>query len=287
MKTAWKLMACWAAFVVALMATGAVMQVLHLQPVSPADATPMATQMFWQMLSGAVLVLGLYPLARSLAGSFAMRAAALGGFIFLVLGINGTIEGKFFTHLLDGKVAAATTFFIILALLLGGTMAWSFGTAEHGEGLAQHGPTGWAGRGVVAWLSWPVIYLAFGICVAPIVVPYYTRGAAGLTIPPLDTIVELQLFRSVIFLAATLPLIALWKGSRMGLWVALGLTHAVVVGVYGLVGATFLPWVLRVAHSLEITGDSFAYAGLLVLLFAPHPGRQEAPSFKEPHAQPL
>jgi hypothetical protein len=46
------------------------------------------------------------------------------------------------------------------------------------------------------------------------------------------------------------------------------MAHAFTVGFYGLVGATFLPMVLRVAHSAEIAGDSFAYAGLLVLLFA-------------------
>ena len=46
------------------------------------------------------------------------------------------------------------------------------------------------------------------------------------------------------------------------------MAHAFTVGFYGLVGATFLPMVLRVAHSIEIAGDSFAYAGLLVLLFA-------------------
>ena len=99
-------------------------------------------------------------------------------------------------------------------------------------------------------------------------VPYYNAGIAGLRIPALSTILVVQLVRSVIFLAASLPFIALWKGSRRGLWLALGMAHAFTVGFYGLVGATFLPMVLRVAHSVEIAGDSFAYAGLLVLLFA-------------------
>jgi hypothetical protein len=106
------------------------------------------------------------------------------------------------------------------------------------------------------------------MCVGPIVVPYYNAGIAGLKLPHLSLILELQLFRSIIFLAVSLPFIALWKGSRRGLWFALGLTHAVVVGIYGLIGATFLPWVLRITHSVEITCDSFAYAGLLVLLFS-------------------
>jgi hypothetical protein len=120
----------------------------------------------------------------------------------------------------------------------------------------------------VAWLGWPVTYFVFGACVVPFVLPYYTSGALGLQLPPVGTVFEVQLLRSVIFLAASLPFIALWKGSRLGLWLALGSAHAVVVGLYGIISATFLPMIMRVAHGLEITADSFAYAGLLVLLFA-------------------
>jgi cytochrome bd-type quinol oxidase subunit 2 len=127
------------------------------------------------------------------------------------------------------------------------------------------------------------------MCVAPFVEPYYTSGALGLRIPPMLTIFELQLFRSVVFLAISLPFIAMWKDSRRNLWLALGLTHAVVVGIYGLVGATFLPMVLRISHSLEITGDSFAYAGLLVLLFTASavPAAKPAAVLQDPHPRPL
>ncbi len=141
----------------------------------------------------------------------------------------------------------------------------------------------------VTWLAWPIIYFFFGMCVSPIVVPYYNAGIAGLRIPALSTILAVQLVRSVIFLAASLPFIALWKGSRRGLWLALGLAHAFTVGLYGLVGATFLPMVLRVTHSVEIAGDSFAYAGLLVLLFAAPATvkASTAPLPHDPHPQPL
>jgi hypothetical protein len=36
--------------------------------------------------------------------------------------------------------------------------------------------------------------------------------------------------------------------------------------LYGLLGACWFPTVLRVAHSLEITADSFAYAFVVVML---------------------
>jgi hypothetical protein len=81
------------------------------------------------------------------------------------------------------------------------------------------------------------------------------------------TIIELQMIRSVVFLACSLPLIALWKGTRRHLWIALGLAHAVVVGLYGLTSTTFLPRILRVTHGVEILADSFVYTGVLVSLF--------------------
>lgn len=63
---------------------------------------------------------------------------------------------------------------------------------------------------------------------------------------------------------------------------ARGLAHAFTVGLYGLVGATFLPMILRVTHSVEIACDSFAYAGLLVLLFAA-PADIEVKTVPVPH----
>jgi hypothetical protein len=76
----------------------------------------------------------------------------------------------------------------------------------------------------------------------------------------------------------SLPLIALWKDTRRNLWLALGTGHAVTVGVFGLITANFMPPVLRLTHGVEIICDSFAYAGLLVLLFA---ARQSAPAAME------
>jgi hypothetical protein len=50
------------------------------------------------------------------------------------------------------------------------------------------------------------------------------------------------------------------------------------VGIFGLVAASFLPAVLRITHGVEITCDSFAYAGLLVLLFAAPAASKELPA---------
>lgn len=265
MKDLLKLVACWIAFFLALMVGGGVTALLHLKLVAPGHET---RGLLGAVLVGAgVLVVGLYPMARGLAGSRLARSVAMGGFIFLALGLNTVIEARVFSAMLTGVEAGNVLMYAIEALFLGTAMGLCFGG---GEKAAQHEwRPGDLGRAVVAWLGWPVIYFVFGMCVAPIVMPYYQSGAIiGLHIPPLGVIVGTQLVRSVPFLICSLPLIVMWKGSRLGLWLALGLAHTVAVGLFGTVSGTFLPMVLRVTHSIEIACDSFAYAGMLVLLFS-------------------
>jgi hypothetical protein len=268
MKTLLKLGGCWLAFVVAFVGTGVLGRIFHLPPVHMPGNTPMSSQILAMLGAAALLVMGLYPLARGLRAGPALRALAIGGFFFIALGVNGVIETRFFTHFLDEGVASIELLYGLEAILIGATFGYFFGTTDQAAGLPRRTFLAWTGRGIAAWLAWPVIYLFFGACIAPIVVPYYSAGAAGMHIPPLQTIFELQLVRSVFFMGCSLPFIALWKGSRRSLWFALGLAHAMVVGIYGIAAATFLPAVLRITHGVEITCDSFAYAGLLVLLFS-------------------
>jgi hypothetical protein len=94
----------------------------------------------------------------------------------------------------------------------------------------------------------------------------YRTGVAGLILPSLAVILPVEVARSVLFLLASVPAIFLWTHSRRALVVALGWAHAVTVGLYGMLRAYWFPTALRVAHSLEITADSFAYAFVIVML---------------------
>jgi len=267
MRTILRIAVCWVAFVAALLLSGVISGILHLPAAPMPGNTPPQTLFLAQLVAGLVLVVGIVPLSRGLAASVPLRAGAIANFIVLALGVNGMIEAKMFTHFLDNGIASASVFYGFLAVLLGAALGWSFGAPPPAAGLPHRSWLAWIPRVAAVWLAWPVIYFFFGACISPVVVPYYNAGIAGLRIPPLSIILSIQLVRSVIFLAASLPFLALWKGSRRGLWLTLGLAHAFTVGLYGLVGATFLPVVLRITHSVEIAGDSFAYAGLLVLLF--------------------
>ncbi len=271
MRTILRIAVCWVAFVAALVLSGVIGGLLHLPAIAMPGGTSsqaMFAMFLAQLVAGFVLVVGLVPLARGLAAPAPLRAVAIGSFLLLALGVNGMIEAKMFTHFLDNGIASASVFYGCLAVLLGAALGWSFGAPQRPAGLPHRSWLAWIPRVAAVWLAWPLIYFFFGMCVSPIVVPYYNAGIAGLRIPPIGTILAVQLVRSVIFLAASLPFIALWKGSRRGLWLTLGLAHAFTVGLYGLVGATFLPVVLRLTHTVEMVGDSFTYAGLLVLLFA-------------------
>jgi hypothetical protein len=268
MRTALRLLLCWFAFIAALFLSGAVGAVLHLHAQSMHGAS-VQSMLLAQLGAGLVLVIGLWPLARSLAAPPMARAASFVAFLLLAFGVNGMIEALKFTSFLDAGIGIAVVFYICVAVFLGTAVGLCFGSSGQAAGLPHRSWTAFTWRIVAAGLSWPVIYFFFGMCIAPIVTPYYRAGIAGLRIPPLHVVIEAQLLRSILFLVATLPFVALWKGSRRNLWLALGIAHAFTVGLYGIAGGPFLPTILRVTHGIEMTCDAFAYAAVLVLLFTP------------------
>jgi len=267
MKLAGKVILATFALVIATVMSSTI--VSHL-PLRPPGYAPPSSQilMFPSMLLGCfVLVLGTVPLASGLGGRVLHRWLTLFGLIYLATGVNTVLELSIFSTI--GGAAYLVVMYFLCFLVPAAILAWSFGSQDAVSTPRDWSVASWMGRLVLAWVSFPVIYFVFGMCIAPIVVPVYNAGVAGLVIPPITTIVPMQLLRSLVFLGASLPVIMLWTGSRRGLILALGLAHTVLVGLYGLSQATELPMVLRVAHSIEITADSFAYAFVLGVLFFP------------------
>jgi hypothetical protein len=237
-------------------------------PASMTEGTP--AQLFLRALwATPILVIGLGPLAARLGGSWAARFAALLLLMYLSLSLNSVLEIRVFTSMLKtGGSAFLLAHGVLPALALCAALALWFGGAAGPRPIPRYGAAGWAWRIVVAVLAFPVAYFIFGGMVAPIVVPYYTGGGSiGLVIPPVAVIFRTVLARSSIFLIASLPAVLLWIGSRRGLVGAMGLAHAVLVGIFGMAQTHLLPPVLRITHSIEITADSFAYAAVLVWLF--------------------
>ncbi len=269
MKTILKLLGCWVAVTLSMVLGATLVSALHLHMNSMADPTPAGMKFLAYMVSCVAMTLAMYSVARGLSGPAPLRALVIAAFVFVALGVNNILDGLIYTHTFDGAVPANALLTAAAGIMAGGSLGLLFGHREMSSGLRQLGWSSWAGRGLAAWLAWPFIYFAFGVMVSPFVVRYYTSGIVpGFHIPSFAVIIPMQLLRSVLFLAVSLPVVALWKGSRLSLWIGLGLAHSVSVGWFGLIAGTFLPMVMRVGHGLEITGDSFVYAGLLVLLFS-------------------
>ena len=266
-------------FVVGSILSGMLAGALHIAipNFNPATANPQ-TMFLMFILACPLLGLGLVPLAYGIRGSRTIRWFSLALFLFLCLAVNTVIEMRIFTIVLaQGGAGVLVASFILPAILCAFLLAsiGDDGTNEPAVSesinafFAAHSITGWLWRLILAIFAFPLAYLIFGMMVAPFVVDYYRHGIAGLILPSMSVILPTQMVRSTLFLIASLPFIVLWKKTRGSLIFSLGLAHWLVVGLFGLVQALWFPPVLRIAHSLEIGGDSFAYAAAIAFLLFP------------------
>ncbi|MGB7160644.1 MAG: hypothetical protein WBD40_21440 [Tepidisphaeraceae bacterium] len=268
MKLVGKILLGGLAYGIGMVLGGMIVAALRLPTVPrvPGDSRAAGTQFLTSLLLAPLLMAALVPLVRGLRGPWSLRCLALAGLMFVTLGLNTIIELAVFSTMLHDRNVLVCAFIVLPALLAAAVMTSGEGRPQPST-LARASAAGWAWRVTLAWLAFPVIYFIFGMCVGPIVEPYYNAGIAGLKIPPVDVIIRTQFLRSLLFLVASLPAIVLWTQSRKQFILAMGLAHAVTVGLFPLAQASFFPPVLRVVHALEITADSFAYATVLGLLF--------------------
>ena len=212
-------------------------------------------------------------MAVGLAGRWWERAAVLATFYFVINGVGNAIETIIFTTL-DGQLAMAAI--QLPQSVLGAVAVALLFAAPSARGLGESTATFFAGwkpgklafRLGLAILAFPILYLTFGMMVAPIVTPIYDQLDFLIT-PPMPTILKVLVLRSALLLLASLPVIVCWQLSRGGLILALSTGHFVAVGLAGLIQAPFFPAVLRWTHGIEILADSICYAAILVWLFVP------------------
>jgi hypothetical protein len=250
------------------MVSGMITGALHLpSPGLPAGTTQQGV--FGAMMVGVpLLVIGLTPMVMGLGGTRLQRGAALGTVVFIAIALNTMIEAKVFSNIVKISLGMMCLHYVLPCLFLTIAMVLLFKSAGQPMGVPTFTATQWAWRIAAAWLAFPVIYLIFGMCVAPFVTQAYLDGVAGLKLPPMSLILKVQAVRSLLFLASSLPIVLLWGRSRKSLLISFGIAEAMMVGVHGLAQAYWLPTALRVGHSIEITFDSFAYVAVLALLFA-------------------
>ncbi len=225
-------------------------------------------------VAGLALAAGLIPLVRRLQGPYWLRWLMLAALCYVCLGLASPLEGAIFTNLRG--MGSIPVLFLPPCLLFGAVMAAFFRPAcRDGASIEAiqrffRGRTWgqWTRRFAAAMLAFPVVYWTFGLMVAPFVMPYYQQGQFALAVPNPGVIVGTQSLRGLLFLAASVPILVMWSGSRRQLVWALGLAFYLLVGLFGMIQSYWLAPTLQVLHNTEIFMDSMLYALALVLLLA-------------------
>lgn len=278
---AWRLLLCAGAYVIGVIGSGALVTALKMPlPKLPEQANEQ-TLGLCLILGSLVLALGLSPLARRLRGGFMVRWLVLAGLCYVCLGLNTPIEAAIFSHL--GGMATIPVFSILPCLLFAAMLALLFRPIDKGnpfltmvhQFVAGRTAGQWLGRIAAAICVFPLVYWTFGMMIAPIVRPYYEQGQFGLALPGAGVILAVQFLRSVLFLAAALPILIVGAEPRRHLILALGLAFYMLVGLFSLVQTYWLAPALLALHNVEIFADSMVYALALALLLV-HGGDAKA-----------
>jgi len=118
MKSFLKLVAAWVAVGAAFAVGGLVDRALHLRMNLPVDHSAAYVRLVAFGVGAAVLVLGMWPLARGLAASGRARSGVLAVFLFLALGANTIFDGAIYTAAFDGALASSLLMYLMLAVML-------------------------------------------------------------------------------------------------------------------------------------------------------------------------
>jgi hypothetical protein len=271
----WKLPLCATAFFAGTALGGMAASSLGLPAPEIPVGADQAVMGQYLLITSLILAAGLAALAPKLAGRFIPRWLTLSVLIWVAYGVNNILEGAVFT-----SMSAASLFTVVLyffaSFLCGLAAAWLFPPLDREARFtdlvkrffARYPVTAWIWRTLAAWLAFPLIYLAFGRLIAPLVLDYYEQGLFGLSLPGWEQILPLVAVRSLFFLIACLPVLVLWNASPRRLFWVLGLNLFLLVGGLNMLQAYWMPANLRIIHSLEILADELVYSGALILLLA-------------------
>lgn len=273
------------AFVIGMILGGPMTTLLGLPaPILPPEieAGNAAVTMF---ATSPLLILALYLVNRHLAGSWVMRGAILFLLTWIAYSVNNVIEATIFTSYgIDPWFTIVS--FLPAVLLSALVTAWLFPTRYGDQSLGQvwrvhfqqRTPGDCAWRLLLAAVIFMPIYYLFGLLVVPFVGDYYQQGAFGLAQPALDTLLLVLLVRSLLFLAAALPVVVAWQETRRSLILSLGTALFIMVGLLYMLSSNWIAPHVRVIHSLEILADSLGYAGALAWLLFGVPTKRQSSS---------
>jgi hypothetical protein len=183
----WKLPLCGAAFFVGMMLSGILLPMLGFSsPEMPAGADE-NTVVVWFFLGSMLIALALSFLSRQLNIHLLARWIILAELAWMIGAVSMVLESWFFmdTGAVSSAVNALYTLlnFAIPFMLLAGMVAILFPPLRKQvmllAGLKEYFSvrpwSSWLWRAVAALAAYPVLYIAFGLLVEPLIRDFYTR----------------------------------------------------------------------------------------------------------------
>lgn len=163
-------------------------------------------------------------------------------------------------RLLASGFFTALIFSPLLVLILG---CWNNDRQEEPKPLVPRSAANWAGRIVLGDFLYLVCYIVAGVAVSPYIRDFY----GNISMPGPASIVAMEIFRGMVYVAAGLVVVQGMKGERGRAAVTLGLSFPILAGVAPLLLPNpYLPGYVRLAHGFEIGISNLVYGALLALL---------------------
>jgi uncharacterized membrane protein (DUF485 family) len=174
-------------------------------------------------------------------------------------------------HMMASGFLTALIFCPLLVLILD---CWKKTPQEEVGPLVPRPAANWVGRILLGVLLYVLCYFVAGIIAFPFVKDFY----AGVKLPGPASILEMEIFRGLVYVAAGLAVVHGMKGQRARAAITLGLSFPILAGVAPLLLPNpYLPGYVRLAHGFEIGISNFVYGILLGYLLT----RKAAPAIDE------
>jgi hypothetical protein len=178
-------------------------------------------------------------------------------------------------HMVGSGFLTSLIFAPLLVLILG---SWKK-PQEETKPLVPRSAANRAARILLGDALYVLCYFIAGMIVFPFVKDFYV----GIKLPGPASVLEMQVFRGLVYVAAGLAVADGMKGERGRAAVALGLSFPILAGVAPLLLPNpYLPDYVRLAHGFEIGISNLVYGVLLGYLLtrkaAPATGSEQAES---------
>lgn len=269
-----KLVLCGFSFILGTTIGGIIATLLGLSAAQNPEIVDMSLALRYLILESPLLALALALVASGIRGGILVRSFVLFLLAWIAYTVNTQLDAILYTEF-GGGFWFSLVSFGIACLFSGVSAAWLFPSHKKDNGLLaewkdffrQRSTGEWIWRLGFSAIAFMPIYYFMGLLVVPFTRHYYQENAFGLRMPELNQILVVLFIRSLLFLLACLPVIVLWCKGRVRLFLSLGFSLFVLVGLLYMLAAYWMPLSVRLPHMLEILVDEFLYAGVLVALF--------------------